>query len=58
MDSQINRFNRDFALIRENGSVVWESHDAARPETIRAELLEEGIKTHVVASDLPRSRAA
>jgi hypothetical protein len=53
-----NRFNRDFALVRENGSVVWESHDASRLNVIRLELLEEGIVTRIVASDLPRSRAA
>jgi hypothetical protein len=54
----MNRFCRDFALVRENGSVVWQSNDAARLQVIRLELLEEGIKTRVVASDLPRSRAA
>lgn len=54
----MNRFNRDFALVRQNGSVIWESHDAARLMQIRDELAEEGIIARVVASDLPRSRAA
>jgi len=54
----MNRFNRDFALVRANGSIIWESHDAARLEVIRQELADEGILTTVVKSDLPRSRAA
>jgi hypothetical protein len=54
----MNRFNRDFALIRANGSVIWESHDVARLEVIRKELAEEGIAAKIVKSDLPRSRAS
>jgi hypothetical protein len=55
---QMNRFNRDYALVRQDGSVIWESHDVARLYLIRAELADEGIESRVVKSDLPRSRSA
>ncbi|MGX9443886.1 hypothetical protein ACWX0K_15090 [Nitrobacteraceae bacterium UC4446_H13] len=54
----MTRFNRDFALIRSDGRVLAESHDAVRLESLRAELFEEGIVASVLSSDLPRSKAS
>lgn len=53
-----SRFNRDFALVRDNGQVLAESHSADRLHAIRDELAAEGIVSSIVKSDLPRSRAA
>jgi hypothetical protein len=53
-----NRFNRDYALVRDNGRVLAESNDADRLHALRYELASESIISCVVASNLPRSRAA
>ena len=50
----MNRFNRDFALVRNDGRILAEAHDAARLEALRLELTHEGIACRVVKSDLPR----
>ena len=50
----MNRFNRDFALVRADGQIVAESHSADRLETLRSELADEGTIAAVVKSDLPR----
>lgn len=52
------RFNRDFALVNTNGKVLMETHDRSRAEQLGRDLLDEGIITEVLASDLPRSRGA
>jgi len=49
-----NRFNRDYALVRESGQVLAESHDANRLHLLRSELASEGVVSSVIASDLPR----
>ena len=50
----MNRFNRDYALVRADGRIVAESHSAGRLETLRGELADEGMIAAVVKSDLPR----
>lgn len=50
----MNRFSRDYALVRNDGHVIAESHDAARLHTLRYELASEGVISSVVTSDLPR----
>lgn len=50
----MNRFNRDFALVRRDGRVLAESHNSARLESLREELSAEGVACSVVKSDLPR----
>lgn len=53
----MNRFSRDFALIRSNtGQVIVESHDRARLERLQQEFADEDIACEIIASDLPRSR--
>lgn len=47
----MNRFSRDYALVREDGAIVWESHYLERLEVMRRELAEEGIVARVVKSD-------
>jgi hypothetical protein len=51
----MNRFNRDFALVLENGWIVAESHNPDRLEEFRRELADEGTASQVVRSELPRS---
>lgn len=50
----MNRFNRDFALVSNDGKILMEAHNATRLETMRQELAVEGIVASVVKSDLPR----
>lgn len=54
----MNRFSRDYALVGSNGRIHAESHSRDRLEALRAELAADGVAAQVVASDLPRSRAA
>ena len=53
----MNRFNRDYALVRKDGRIVCESHNVAHLEALRIELAEESIVSDVIKSDLPRSLA-
>lgn len=55
----MNRFNRDYALVRSGtGQVLVESHDLERLERIKSEYEAEDVQCEILKSDLPRSRAA
>jgi len=49
-----NRFDRDYALVRPNGTIVAESHSRERLEALRLDCLREGIVLMMIRSDLPR----
>lgn len=52
----MNRFNRDYALVLQNGWIVAESHNPTRLEEFRLELADEGTTSQVMRSDLSRSK--